>query len=102
MTFKITPLPPNKIVITVTTTSDDLLPENPKVNESVSCELEYEFTFKNRRINPEFNISTESILIGVGTVAVIALVALAFSTGVGEVITALSTLVSAGVSLFAH
>lgn len=102
MTFKITPLPPNKIVITVTTTSDDLLPENPKVNESVSCELEYEFTFKNRRINPEFNISTESILIGVGTVAVIALVALAFSTGVGEVITALSTLVSAGVSLFAR
>ena len=102
MTFKITPLPPNKIVITVTTTSDDLLPENPKVNESVSCELEYEFTFKNRRINPEFNISTESILIGVGTVAVIALVALAFSTGVGEVITALSALVSAGTSLFVH
>lgn len=102
MVFKITPLPPNKIVITVVTTSDDLLPEDPKVNESVSCELEYEFTFKSRRINPEFNISTESILIGVGTVAVIALVALAFSTGVGEVITALSTLVAAGTSLFAH
>lgn len=102
MTFKITPLPPNKIVITVVTTSDDLLPEDPKVNESVSCELEYEFTFKNRKINPEFNISTESILIGVGTVAVIALVALAFSTGVGEVITALSALVSAGTSLFVH
>ena len=59
-------------------------------------------TNKNRKINLEFNISTESILIGVGTVVVIALVALAFSTGVGEVITALSTLVSAGVSLFAH
>lgn len=99
MDFRVSRQLPNKIIITNVITSDDLLPENSNFDEKISCEIEYEFTLKNHRINPDFEFSTDTVLKGLAAVAVIALVVLAFASGVGEVITALSSITAAGVAL---
>ena len=87
-----------KMSFSIIVTSDDLLPDNDELNETVSVELTIELTLKNYKVNPKFSFSSEAVMVGLATVALILLLGVAFATGIGEVIAALAGLVINGLS----
>ena len=87
-----------KMSFSIIVTSNDLLPDNDELNETVSVELTIELTLKNYKVNPKFSFSSEAVMVGLATVALILLLGVAFATGIGEVIAALAGLVINGLS----
>lgn len=53
-------------------TTDDLLPDDPEINETMSLSLRYEVTMNNRNINLQFQLNPVPVVVGATSVAQIA------------------------------
>ena len=86
-------------------TTDDLLPDDPEINETMTLSLRYEVTLNNRNINPQFHLDPVSVVVGATSVALIvaalAVMSIPVSAPVavgGAIILALSMIKSDGES----
>ena len=86
-------------------TTDDLLPDDPEINETMSLSLRYEVTLNNRNINPQFQLDPVPVVVGATSVALIAAALAVMSIPVsapvavgGAIILALSMIKSNGES----
>lgn len=90
----------NQITLLMAITSDDILPDDEYIDESVTLTLKFVITLKNKNINPDFE--WQSVTVGAGILVVVVAIAmstLAVATG-GAVLVALSLLISKGQHLF--
>ena len=90
----------NQITLLMAITSDDILPDDEYIDESVTLTLKFVITLKNKNINPDFE--WQSVTVGAGILVVVVAIAMstpAVATG-GAVLAALSLLVSKGQHLF--
>ena len=85
--------------------TDDLLPDDPEINETMSLSLRYEVTLNNRNINPQFQLDPVPVVVGATSVALIAAALAVMSIPVsapvavgGAIILALSMIKSDGES----
>lgn len=95
----------NRFNLTFVLTTDDLLPDDPEINETMSLSLRYEVTLNNRNINPQFQLDPVSVVVGATSVALIvaALAVMSIPVSVpvavgGAIIFALSMIKSYGES----
>lgn len=95
----------NRFNLTFVLTTDDLLPDDPEINETMSLSLRYEVTLNNRNINPQFQLDPVPVVVGATSVALIAAALAVMSIPVsapvavgGAIILALSMIKSNGES----
>lgn len=95
----------NRFNLTFVLTTDDLLPDDPEINETMSLSLRYEVTLNNRNINPQFQLDPVPVVVGATSVALIAAALAVMSIPVsapvavgGAIILALSMIKSDGES----